>query len=332
MSVIQLMSSVLEYWPRHLAMKTNPHAASVSPGSERAALKRGRSAEEPSEKKALKQSCGSTPQQSKSPPDKGFGRGAIPYRGVRKRAWGTFSSEIRDGNGNRKWLGTFATALEAAMAYDAAARKIPGAARRCNFPDAGEGPVSPGVVPAMSPEDVVDLPGADARPAVKIQKAAPCPAFEDAPEPPEQAPIKSPQMVCNCCKELKSASGFTRDIFNKGSLSPWCRDCARTKLNAQRDKRRLEDARARAEALEVAVVMDPATEKPVIFFVEKILGYRKHPEHPRLLQFRVHWWGYPTSEDTWEPSTNLADAPLTYPWESDAKKANATKLLEEGFE
>ena len=90
-------------------------------------------------------------------------------------------------------------------------------------------------------------------------------------------------------------------------------------------------AQADLEATEVAVVTDPRTDKPVIFFVEKILGYRKHPDHPRLLQFKVHWWGYPTSEDTWEPSSNLANAPLTYPWESEAKKANATKLLTEGF-
>lgn len=87
-----------------------------------------------------------------------------------------------------------------------------------------------------------------------------------------------------------------------------------------------------AKTVEVPFVKDPSTNKAVTFFVERILGYRKHPDCPRVLQFKVHWWGYPTSEDTWEPSSNLADAPLTYPWESDAKKANATKLLEEGYE
>ena len=50
-----------------------------------------------------------------------------------------------------RWLGTFATALEAAQAYDTAARKIPGAAKRCNFPQGDQGPVSPGVLTAKHP-------------------------------------------------------------------------------------------------------------------------------------------------------------------------------------
>ncbi|KAF7825490.1 dehydration-responsive element-binding protein 2A-like [Senna tora] len=68
------------------------------------------------------------------------------YRGVRQRIWGKWVAEIREpinGNqnnvGNKKpnrlWLGTFSTALEAALAYDEAARAMYGPCARLNFPD-----------------------------------------------------------------------------------------------------------------------------------------------------------------------------------------------------
>ncbi|XP_042494111.1 ethylene-responsive transcription factor ERF036-like [Macadamia integrifolia] len=73
---------------------------------------------------------------SKTSPKKRSVQPELPFRGVRRRSWGRYVSEIRlPKKKTRIWLGSFMSAEMAARAYDSAAFFLRGKSATLNFPE-----------------------------------------------------------------------------------------------------------------------------------------------------------------------------------------------------
>ncbi|CAI9763755.1 unnamed protein product [Fraxinus pennsylvanica] len=137
------------------------------------------------------------------------------FKGVRQRTWGKWVAEIREPNGGmRVWLGTFDNSYEAALAYDAAARKLFGPDAKVNLPHLYEENPIPQFPVSSNLGSHVQI--QENNPVFAFSKCSPLPIFYENTDasrygyPLEGASLKSSQNVNEI--EFVSMKGMPNDL------------------------------------------------------------------------------------------------------------------------